>query len=479
MEPTIYELIIALCVVVALGWLILKQYYPQAVLTIAGIILYLSSHWINGTPIIADSSGLAILDVFIKLKDIFAYRTGGLGLVIMSVAGFAAYMSHIGAAQALVKVSVKPVSMISNPWITLALAYLIGIFVSLFITSATGLGLLLMVTLYPIMRGAGISKASAVGVIATSQAFEIGHVQSNLIRAAEAIEMSNVDYFVDYQALVAVIMVFSTMLVHVWWQRRCDAKDGWDPRQHVNEPEEVEEGKVAIPDAPSWYAIFPLFPFVLMLFFSKLVLGNPAVIAWVKEFWPGYPLQAINLDVVVAMLVPAILAMVIHGIRGRSFKQATDGYKVFLEGMGSVFASVVVLIVAAQLFADALKDMGAVTAFLNFASGLGVNGIGMIIVSTALIAFAAVLMGSGNASFMSFVEIAPTIATKFGIAKISVMLPMQMGSSIGRSMSPIAAVIVAAAGIAGISTTEVVRRTIVPMLSALVTCLVLTIAFYY
>ncbi|MFV0321716.1 MAG: C4-dicarboxylate transporter DcuC [Alphaproteobacteria bacterium] len=478
MNPTIIELLIALVVVIALAWLILKQYYPQAVLTIAGIILYLSAHWISGVPIVEKSSGIAILDVFIKLADIFSYRLGGLGLIIMSVAGFAAYMSHIGAAQALVRISVKPVALVNNPWVVLALAYLVGIFVSLFVTSATGLGLLLMVTLYPIMRGAGISKASAVGVIATTQAFEIGHVQSNLIRAAEAIDMTNVEYFTNYQLLMAIIMVIATMFVHVWWQRRCDMKDGWNPREHMNITEEVNDDNVHIPDAPNWYAFFPLIPFILMLIFSKLALGNEQVITWIKGFWAGYPLKPTNMSVVVAMIVPAFIAMIIHGIRQRNFKEACDGYRIFLEGMGSVFASVVVLIVAAQMFADALTDMGAVNAFLEFASGLGIGGIGMMIVSTALIVFAAILMGSGNASFMSFVEIAPNIAAKFGLPPIVVMLPMQMGSSIGRSMSPISAVIVACAGIAGITTTEAVRRTSVPMLSSIILCVIFTIILY-
>lgn len=478
MESMFITYLITAITIVALAWLILKQYYPQAVLTMAGIFLYLIAHWFGGVPIVENSSGIAILDVFTKLKDIFAYRAGGLGLIIMSVAGFAVYMSHIGAAQALVRVSVKPVSMINNPWVILAIAYLIGIFVSLFITSATGLGLLLMVTLYPVLIGAGISKASAVGVIATSQAFEIGHVQSNVIRASEVIDMSPVDYFVGHQLITAIVLVTVTMFVHVWWQRRCDIKDGWNPRDNVNKGDSIddikdESGKIdsikeQVNLAPTWYAIFPLVPFVLLLVFSKLILGNEGVVEWVKGFWPSYPLEKTTMNVVVSMLMPAMLIMVIHGIRLRSFRIITDGYKVYLDGMASVFASVVVLIVSAQIFAESLKDMGAIQAFLDLSSGLGAGGAVMIAVVTLLIVFSAILMGSGNASFMSFAELAPQIAAKFGLSSVSVILPMQIASSIGRSMSPIAAVVVATAGIAGISPIEVVRRTIVPMISALI-----------
>ncbi len=478
--PTVYELIIAAVVVIGLAWLVLKEYYPQAVLTIAGIILYLSAHWISGIPIIEKSTGFALLDVFVKLKEIFSYRMGGLGLIIMAVAGFGAYMSHIGASQALVKVSTKPVALINNSWVVLGLAYLIGIFVSLFITSATGLGLMLMVTLYPVMLGAGISKASAVGVIATSQAFELGHVQSNVVRASEAINMTPVNYFVDYQLLIGSILVIVTMFVHIFWQRRCDIKDGWNPKEHIGEMAKspnTETGE-ATKEAPGYYAILPLVPFVMLLLFSKLVFGNPDFLAWMKNSIGLDYKGPAKMNLTVAMLISVFLAMVIHGLRERNFKKTAAGYKIFLDGMASVFASVVVLIIAAQIFATALKDMGAVNSLLNFAYGLGIGGVGMIIVSTVFIALAAFIMGSGVASFMSFVEIAPNIASKFGISNISVMLPMQMGSSIGRSMSPIAAVVVAIAGIAGLKTTEVVRRTVVPMLVSIILCILLTVIFY-
>ena len=117
----------------------------------------------------------------------------------MAVAGFATYMSHIGASQALVWVAVKPVAGIQSSYLMLSICYLVAVFVSLFVTSATGLGLLLMVTMYPVMRNLGISPASACGVIATSQAFEIGPTQTNAIFSAGQSGMDPTSYFVDYQ----------------------------------------------------------------------------------------------------------------------------------------------------------------------------------------------------------------------------------------------------------------------------------------
>jgi DcuC family C4-dicarboxylate transporter len=47
------------------------------------------------------------------------------------------------------------------------------------------------------------------------------------------------------------------------------------------------------------------------------------------------------------------------------------------------------------------------------------------------------------------------------------LLPMQFGSSIARSVSPITAVIVAVSGIANLSPVEVVKRTAIPMAGAM------------
>ncbi|WP_441296585.1 hypothetical protein [Aeromonas sp. A35_P] len=67
------------------------------------------------------------------------------------------------------------------------------------------------------------------------------------------------------------------------------------------------------------------------------------------------------------------------------------------------------------------------------------------------------------------------VAVKFGVPAVTMLLPMQLASSIGRTASPIAAVLIACAGIAKVSPFVVVKRTCVPMAGALVTALTSTI----
>ena len=71
-----------------------------------------------------------------------------------------------------------------HSYLVIALGYIIGAFLNMFITSATGLGLLLMATMYPIFRGLGLSRLSAAAPIASTAALELGPTQSYVIYAA-------------------------------------------------------------------------------------------------------------------------------------------------------------------------------------------------------------------------------------------------------------------------------------------------------
>ena len=56
------------------------------------------------------------------------------------------------------------------------------------------------------------------------------------------------------------------------------------------------------------------------------------------------------------------------------------------------------------------------------------------------------------------------------------ILPVQSSAGMGRTISPIAGVTIAVAGIAGISQVDIVRRTLIPMLGGW--CFMLLLTFY-
>ncbi len=77
---------------------------------------------------------------------------------------------------------------------------------------------------------------------------------------------------------------------------------------------------------------------------------------------------------------------------------------------------------------------------------------------------AAVIMGSGNAPFLAFVELIPQIAASMGVNAISMILPMQQASHMGRAMSPVSGVVIAVSSGANITPFEVVKRTALPLI---------------
>lgn len=108
---------------------------------------------------------LAGLDVIQIFTNLLQTRTAGLGMNIMAIAGFTYFMDQIGASGALVRLSVKPLKLIKAPYIVMTLGFILSLILNVFIPSAAGLALLLMVSLYPVMVMGGISRQSAAATI--------------------------------------------------------------------------------------------------------------------------------------------------------------------------------------------------------------------------------------------------------------------------------------------------------------------------
>ena len=168
------------------------------------------------------------------------------------------------------------------------------------------------------------------------------------------------------------------------------------------------------------------------------------------------------------MFISITIGMIFEFVRHRDTKKVFSSIQVFFDGMGVQFATVITLIVAGQMFAEGLIKIGAINTLIQSAQASGLGGSAMIIVMTAIIAIAAVIMGSGNAPFFAFAALVPTVASQMSLNAVQMLLPMQFAASIARSASPITAVIVAVSGIAKVSPFDVVKRTAIPMAGAMI-----------
>lgn len=443
---------ITLFIIFFVGYFIIKKFYPQGVLFVAGFLLLCTAILLKDTPILSEktSIGSNFLDIFQYLKDTFSKTTAGLGLTIMVVGGFAKYMDHIGASKALVKITTKPMKKLNSPYLVLALTYILGQILNIFIPSASGLGVLLMVTVYPILVSLGASPLSATAVIGTTACLDLGPASGNSVLAAKTANLDAALYFVKFQLPVAIFVIIAIAITHYFVQKIGDKNLAYDD-SGVKTKDSIDEEESNV---PNFYAIFPIIPLVVILAFSSLFKSS------------------IKMNVEVAMLLSITVSMVIEGIRKKTFKNTISELKIIFNSMGSQFAAVITLIVAGQFFAYGLTKVGVINSIIDWTKNAGLGVQPMILVMTAVISASSVIMGSGNAPFFAFAALAPTVAASVNIDPVVIAMPMQLASGIARSVSPITAVIVAVCGISGVSPFLVVRRTFLPMLVGLIVLLI-------
>ncbi len=444
-------ILLSLLVTILVGYLIMKKYKPQPVLIIAGMFLMMVGTSMGYGKILANPktvTGLMLFDVYEFIRQTLSSRAAALGLNIMMVGGFAKYMDHIGASRALVKLTIKPLLKLKSPYIVLAGCWVVGMCLGLAINSASGLAMLLMVTMFPVLIGLGVSRVSATAAIATTLCLDWSPSDTGTILSAVTAGLDPVNYWVNYQVPIALITIPVVAVLHYFTQKYMDKRDG-----HVVQPVEVDKMEEK-EKTPLYYAILPVIPLALILSFSDL---------WIKT---------VKMDIIKAMMIGVSIGMAFEFFHHRDLKKTFADVQVFFDGIGLQMANVVTLIVAGETFARGLVVTGTIDAVIKGAQTSGLGAGGMTFVMIMIIAICSIVMGSGNAPFFAFAALTPTVAAKMSIHPVVMLLPMHFAASAARAISPITAVIVVAAGMANISPFDLVKRTAIPMIGALL-CIII------
>ena len=428
---------IAVAVTIVAGWALIKRYQTHMVLLFAGLVLLLCAAGLTDASFLPKGvkpSGFFLFDIFNTLKSIATKQSAGIGFLIMTAGGFAAYMDRIGAARALVDIAVKPLSMLKAPYLVLVGGYLVGQILVMVIPSAAGLAMLLLVALFPILKAVGTSAASAAAVIGTSAGMTFAPTAGTANLAAKVANLDPIIYLVQYQLVLAIPTLIVVCIAHYFVQRHYDRKN--------------------------WYAIFPVLPIVLLIIFSKLVVTS------------------IKLDTISALFMVWVGVVIVEIIRTKSVKKVFKDAMAMFQSMGKMFAGIVALIICAEFFATGLKVSGLIDALINSAQGIGAGMGVMTVILTAIVSAVTFLTGSGVGAYSSFASLAPDVAAGLGGSVAALVTPMQFASGMLRAMSPVAGVIIAVAGAAGISPMAVVRRTWIPMIAGMFTTIIANMIFF-
>ena len=433
------DLIIGLIAIVLVAYYIVKGYSATGVLMFGGLVLLFISV-LMGHSILPEgvkSTGSTYFDILEYVKYLLGNRGGGLGLMIMVLCGFSVYMTHLGANDVVVKLVSKPLKNIRSPYILMVFAYFLACLMSFAVASATGLGVLLMATLFPVMVNVGISRGAAAAICASPISIILSPTSGDVVLSAEISKIPLGEFAFGTALPVSIFAILGIAVAHFFWQRYLDKKEGVQV-ERLN----ADEIKTT---APNYYAILPLLPIIGVLIFDG---------KW------GLP----NLHIVTVMVLCFIITAIVDFLRSFNAKQTFDNLVVAYRGMADAFAGVVMLLVAAGVFAQSLSTIGFITNLIDSAQSFGGSAFFMMLVLAVITILATMATGSGNAAFYAFAELIPKLATQMGVNPAFLTIPMLQASNLGRGLSPVSGVVVAVSGMGKISPFEIVKRMSVPML---------------
>ena len=464
--------LVAIAAVGIVGFMLIKKMDIKISLFLIGIILMYIALLMGKEISFTDfaSSGITWLDPFKLVGDQFVSTLTSAGFIILILGGYTAYMSHIGANEVTVSVLAKPIAHIKSPYVLVPITFLLGNLLSLVIPSASNLAIILMATLFPVLRQAGMSLLSAAAVIATTATIMPTPLGSDNVAIAAELAKTDMfagltasEYVFKYHVLVSVPTLLVMAVAHYFWQKFMDKRTGAD----------LADGDVKLADVNkveggalyrTVYAILPLLPIIMLL-----VVFAITSLTGLK----------IDLSVELASILSFVIAIVCELFRTRNGKETLDGTEAFFKGMGGAMP-IVALLVAASVFVVGLKSIGLISELQNAMTGLQGSGMGFVLplILVGLTALIVLLSGSGTARFFAMVPLMVPLAAAAGINVLAVSLPMGLAGNLLRAVSPVSAVVMIVAGSVKKSPIDIVRRTSVPMIVGVVVMFVLSMIVF-
>ena len=220
--------VIAALSICVIGYMLVKKMDIKITLFIIGLVLMYVA--------IATGHGLAIkdfkpsstplLDPLLAIIAMFKSTLTGAGLVMLFLGGYTSYMSSIGANDATVSALAKPIAHVRSPYILVPIVFLLGNLLSLVVPSASNLAIILLATLYPVLRKSGMSALTAAAVIATTATImptPLGAdnvaITAELAKYPMFENLTVSQYVFGYHALVSIPTLIFMAVVHYFWQK--------------------------------------------------------------------------------------------------------------------------------------------------------------------------------------------------------------------------------------------------------------------
>ena len=444
MNEIMYILLTVLVIAVA-AIMIIKKTDSKMVFFFVGTAALLLVTIITQQSVLGKATtGNIYLDVVDVIRLKFVDTVKGTGIRLMIIAGYVMLMNHMKASNVLAASAGKVLVKLKSPYIILGGVFIVGSILKIFITSQISLGLLFVATIFPILIQLGVSKVSAAAVLITIGMLDMGPNDSSAIfGATEVMKISPMEYFLSYESKVGMIIIAVMAIFYAAYFNYLDKKEFGEQNTNTQEVKQFSPRDFGI---PLFYGVFPIIPLVIV------VIGSFQ--------------KTVKLDIITANLIGFFIVFICDLIVTKDVKRLGENLKKVFEWMGQYFTNIVVIIVAAGVFAEAIKQLRGVTILANWCSKLtGATFIAVLMLSIIIFG-TAILTGSGNAPWYAFSPLTPDIATVLGTSTAAFAVPMHLASGIGRCISPFCGGVIAISGVADVEIKDVIRRNMVPMIVA-------------
>lgn len=419
-------IIVGVAIVLVTVYFLVKQYESRMVLFGAGIAMAA----IAGNP-------LAAFDAFAKNMT-----TAGLIEAICSVMGYAYVMKITECDKHLINLVAKGLTKVKP--ILIPGATLATFAINIALPSAAGCAAAVGAIFIPILIASGVHPAiagAAVWAGTFGSMLNPGLSHNPFIAKLANVPVMNVISVHSTADIVAgIIAAISITII---------AKLLKEDKGYVT-GETGTTGVGGVPAAAKANVLFAIVPIIPVFL---LVLGSSGLVPVLKKV--GVPH---------AMLIGALIAIVV------TRKSPTEITKGFFDGMGSAYAQIMGIIIAAGVFVGGMKAIGLVDTFIQ-----------ALIQSTGIVKYAAtfgpfilaVISGSGDAAAFAFNEAVTPHAAKFGLETINMGSIAALSGAIGRTMSPINGAGIICATIAGVSPMDLAKRNAAGMIIATIAAMLI------
>jgi DcuC family C4-dicarboxylate transporter len=381
---------------------------------------------------------LVVFDEF--LKEMGNGKTIG---PICSAMGYAWVLRATGCDQAMVRLLLAPTRRIR--WLLIPAGCAVGFVTNIAITSQTASAAAVGPILVPLMLAAGYSPVVAaatlvLGCSGGGSLFNPGDADLVAIQ-----ENSQAPMHMALQAMFAPLVsgFAAAVVVFAVWSRRQPATVA---AAAPEEPKPLEWSKALLPPLP-----------ILLIFLMLPGVFFPVLPA---PFEKGLPVSH-------AMIFATMVVLAVHR------RNVSQQVKSFFEGMGYAYMNVISLIVTSSCFIRGLTATGMTEKLVHVVSSTGALGKAAAGLFPGLLG---VISGSGIGPSVAFAKaVLPAL-------RENVPLALDLGSlaaiaaSFGRTMSPVAAVVVFSATLSGVSTWALIRRVAPVLVTGYVVVLLVVLA---